>query len=303
MIAASHILTPDTRSIDWRQPVNWANPLNHGLVSWWLAIPNHTSGTSTWRDLCVKNDGTLTNFANVDTAWQTQGQPGGFGALGFDGTDDYVDVPDSPGLRMTGDAFTLSVLGRPTNAAFAGAMGVSKKAGPLWNQSSGWTIYHNDQYDIVDFITDTPASSADYARFSGLAANYDTYTQYLITGIRGASRTSVAFYVNGDLYDDTKTPLNIVGATDTVRIGQRDPGSYAECRTADVRIWDRALTASEIQDYYHRSQRYYPGLLNRPSRRSVFAPSTGTTITPATLSISAALQGSPPVSSRTIEVT
>ena len=77
MIAASHILTPDTRSVDWRQPINWADPLNDGLVSWWIAVPNYTAGTATWRDLCQRNDGTLTNFANVDTAWQTQGQPGG----------------------------------------------------------------------------------------------------------------------------------------------------------------------------------------------------------------------------------
>ena len=52
MIAADHrILTPDTRQVDWTQPVA-DHPLNDGLVSWWLAIPNHTSGTSTWRDLC-----------------------------------------------------------------------------------------------------------------------------------------------------------------------------------------------------------------------------------------------------------
>ena len=304
MITASHIMTPDTRSIDWRQPVNWRDPLNHGLVSWWLAVPNHTSGTSTWRDLCGKNDGTLTNFANVDQAWKTQGQPGGFGALEFDGTDDVVDIGDPDSIDFSARDFTISawVLRDDSSGTFTSTI-ISK-----WDQTRRQCHLHvrdagSGGANKVQWETGAGSSDGGVLGVTELQNNQ----WYFVAGVYSDALTpTLSVYVNGRR-ESLGAGIRIGSTTASWIVGARDTTSSADVEwpgdISDVRIWDRALTADEIQDYYHRSQRYYPGLLNRPSRRSVFAPSTGTTITPATLSISAALQGSPPVSSRTIEVT
>jgi hypothetical protein len=284
MIAASHILTPDTRSIDWRQPINWADPLNDGLVSWWLAVLHHTAGTATWRDLCGKNDGTLTNFSSVDTAWKTQGQPGGFGALDFAGATDFVAAGNTTigAADLTICAWVTVAAGNTTGTIYDNFGGGNELGFDLYSGSTSAHLY-------IDGAGASGATTLANDRWYHLAATR-----------RGSA---CAVYVDA-VVDGTGTNSNSAPGT-SPRIGSYNAtgGNSWGGQIADVRCWNRALTADEIQDYYYRSQRHYSGLLNRPSRRSVFAPSTGTTITPATLSISAALQGSPPVSSRTIEVT
>jgi len=317
MIAASHILAPDTRSIDWRQPVNWSDPLNDGLVSWWLAIPNHTSGTSTWRDLCGKNDGTLTNFANVDQAWQTQGQAGGFGALEFDGTDDHVAADSVAALSSDVGTIAFFVAVDVDDGGENDVVSISNNASSTRSELR----LTADMRSGGDFIRPKMVidGSTKWAAYTALDS-LDAYVGRFLSVTVVQDGEQIACYFDGKpislTFDGTaetsawisdllaaSSPATCMTFAGTRRAGSFGGWSAMGGRISDVRIWSRALTASEIQDYYHRSQRYYPGLLNRHARRSVFVPSTGTTITPATLSISAALQGSPPVSSRTIEVT
>ena len=288
MIAADHrILTPDTRQVDWTQPVNWRDPLNDGLVSWWLAIPNHTAGTSTWRDLCGLNDGTLTNFANVDQAWKTQGQAGGFGALEFDGTNDQVDVSHAPSLDIVNEITVTCWVRLGATGRYHGLIAKGTWEWDLLIRNTGIVVWYSSDL--------SPASAASTVSIT------DTIAWHFVAISRRGTVTSIM--VDGVPAGDITQTGSYALRNAPVAIGSESGSSYFDGDISDVRIWDRALTASEIQDYYHRSQRYYPGLLNRHTRRSVFVPSTGTTITPATLSISAALQGSPPVSSRTIEDT
>lgn len=299
MIAASHILTPDTRPIDWRQPVNWSDPLNDGLVSWWMAVPNYTAGGSTWRDLCGLNDGTLTNFASVDQAWKTQGQPGGFGALEFDGTNDYATVSVASSLeppQMTVTAWIRYV--HDDNDYFADIVGSSH--GGI--DALGWVFEKGGNYlnALCSFSDSFETINVLGSGFSSQTVGDGEWHQLAIV----ASSDLFSAYTDATLGGTRSVTGGVTHSDRDVIFGKWwRGGRYYLGDISDVRIWDRALTASEIQTYYDVSCRHYPGLINRPSRRSVFAPSTGTTITPATLSISAALQGSPPVSSRTIEVT
>ena len=88
-------MTP--RLIDLGNPVS-GHPHNQGLVSWWLPLPNN-SGGGTLFDICSakRNELALTNFAWPGTAtsgW-TAG-PHGFGALAFDGSDDYATSSVQP---------------------------------------------------------------------------------------------------------------------------------------------------------------------------------------------------------------
>lgn len=67
-------------------------PLNNRVAHWKF----DDSGGAVARDENELNDGTLQN----NPTWTT-GREGG--ALYFDGTDDYVDVPSSPQMQITGD--------------------------------------------------------------------------------------------------------------------------------------------------------------------------------------------------------
>ncbi len=91
-------------------PVNWQEPLNRGLVSWWMNLPYRQWGGGTlWRDLCRKSDGTLTNMAVPSTAtsgWNgPNGRRGGFGVLAFDGSNDFVSAAHPMSFAS---AFTVS---------------------------------------------------------------------------------------------------------------------------------------------------------------------------------------------------
>jgi hypothetical protein len=85
-------------------PVNWAAPLNQGLLAQWIALPQRLVGL-TWRDGTAKNhDGTLTNMAtgSATSGWGTTVRPGGYGELRFDGGDDTVTVPSRADLGFSG---------------------------------------------------------------------------------------------------------------------------------------------------------------------------------------------------------
>ena len=83
--------------------VDWGNPINRGLVGWWLF--NEGAGLRA-ADLTGQNDGTITD-ANAATIWVGSPQGGGleFQAAG----NDYVNVPDSPSLDSLTDAITIAV--------------------------------------------------------------------------------------------------------------------------------------------------------------------------------------------------
>lgn len=96
--------------IDWANAVDWGCPLNRGLVSWYLAVPNRMGyGTTVMRDLCKRNNGTLTNMAFPGTStsgWGTTTRRGGWGEVRFDGSDDWVNC--GPVSSSLGGEFTVS---------------------------------------------------------------------------------------------------------------------------------------------------------------------------------------------------
>ena len=71
--------------------LNMAHPLTRGLVGCWLL--NDTGGLRAWDSSPYANHGLLTGFADPVK------RP--FNGLQFDGTDDYVSVPNVGPLQLT----------------------------------------------------------------------------------------------------------------------------------------------------------------------------------------------------------
>jgi hypothetical protein len=86
--------TRSSRLLDATCPIEWSYPLNRGLIADWTLCPlAGWQGGLTLRDLVrggkTPHDSTLVN----GPLWVGSSQPGSYGAVKFDGTNDYIRTP------------------------------------------------------------------------------------------------------------------------------------------------------------------------------------------------------------------
>ena len=86
---------------------DWSEPLNSGLVGWWLASGKTGWGTQNWYDISgYGNHGTLTGMDPM-TDWRGETHAGGMASLDFDGSNDYISAGSGQKLDMTSSPITL----------------------------------------------------------------------------------------------------------------------------------------------------------------------------------------------------
>ena len=243
-------------------PINWSHPLAHGLVDWWLALSQWSGGT-TLRDLTLRSNGTLTNMASPPTTtsgWNSSMSPprtGEFGALAYDGTDDYVDVGSNSVLN--GTTFTIAlwfnpvVIGGAVHTLFGHKGDFHPRHISLdWQTTNKVTIGDENAAYILDFGTTFSAANTWYH----VAWTYANGTN---TG-----------YTNGVADGSTSYTF---GADYTGNYYISSPTSTFNGFIDDVRIYNRALSATEVQQLYTNALVGYPGLLHR-ARLPRFVAST-----------------------------
>ena len=175
------------------------------------------------------NSGTTSN-----TTWSTAGKYGK--ALSFNGSSSYVNVPDSNSLDLT-TGMTIEAWVRPSSLGSAWRTVVLK-------QQTGALAYglyaNNNATRPVGYVFNAAERSAGGS--SALAVN--TWS-HLATTYDGAN---LRLYVNGVLAATTATTGNIVVSTGVLRIGGNSVwGEYFSGLIDEVRIYNRALSAGEIQ--------------------------------------------------------
>ncbi len=177
------------------------------------------------------------NGSIFQATWYTTGKYGK--ALAFDGSNDYVSVPDSNSLDLS-TALTLEAWVRPTassgwrtvmlkenNSELAYAMYAREST----NRPSGW-IRTNP----------TSGSSKSVAGTSGLALN--TWT-HLTTTYDGSN---MRLYVNGSLVRTQATTGTLYNSGNPLKFGGNAVwGEYFAGQLDEIRIYNRALTQTEIQ--------------------------------------------------------
>lgn len=252
-------------------PVNWQHPLNRGLEAWYLVMPGNNGG-SKWVDITKHgHDGTLTNM-DTAKAWKGASRPGGWGALDFDGTS-YIEVtsakilpntigsisfwanPDTVGTAV--GAFVSINDGTADNrvSVYLGASGtkflVFVKGGGVganvWEENDPGSILSNSKMQLITLTFDTVA---------------DDYN----------------VYIDGSL----KTADSTANAGNPAGINQVNIGSFWDASVNydglldDIRIWSRALPASEIKSLYNDSRAGYLNTLNWIKRRLPVTAAGGT---------------------------
>jgi hypothetical protein len=169
------------------------------------------------------NTGTISG-----ATWTTSGKFGG--ALVFNGTSARVTIPDAPALRLT-TGMTLEAWVQPSVV------------------SAGWrdVIYKgNDNYYLeATSNTGPPAGGGTFGTTFGTASvTVNTWTHLALTYDSAALR----LYVNGVQVASTARSTPIATSTNALQIGGDSFfGQFFQGTIDDVRVYNRALTAAEIQ--------------------------------------------------------
>jgi len=259
----------DLNNVDPAFPVNWACRLNRGLVAWWIGLPR-LAGAARWRDLVRRNHGTLTNM-NPAADWKSSER--GRYALDFDGSDDYVTLPDYLIRTKTVGATAYSAWIKTTSAARQVIVGGNEFSyaypfggllvGNVSQKASFCLGFNGTSYIFVD-----GASNVTDGKWHHVAGYCDAGGVHLfVDGILEGSRTD-------------NNAGSMVVDPHYFRIGAlRKGASHVDVMQGlidDVRVWNRALSAAEVLRLHQDSLRGYPATL----RRRVAALGRAVTATP-----------------------
>jgi len=195
---------------------------------------------TTWYDLSGNsNNGTLTNGPTFDSGNQ--------GSIVFDGTDDFVTIPHDSTQSFSGN-FSIEAVIYPTD----------NTANCIIQKGSG-----NDYYQEYWLLQDMRGSNRSFSLIMGKTGN--TSANYISTGnisvlntfhhvIATVNGTTATIYVN-NVQEGTGTISNRIQSTSALRIGRRvDNFATAEGKIPIVKLYNRALTASEVLQNYNATK-------------------------------------------------
>ncbi|MEW6302149.1 MAG: choice-of-anchor D domain-containing protein [Verrucomicrobiota bacterium] len=208
--------------------------LNSNAVSWWKAENNAN-------DAINNNHGTL----NGDTTYAT-GKVGN--AFSFDGSGDFISVPDASSLDLSG-SFTIE--GWIQIPDYAGHYPIVTKQ----PNDGGFSNYPGNYEFRVQQTTGLLllgfSDSSQNNVFSLSTNALPTGTLIHVAGVYDSSAQKLRLYVNGVLDSDTSTS----GMTPQVNsnpllIGKRVDGLYFKGLIDELTIYNTALSQTEIQSIY-----------------------------------------------------
>jgi hypothetical protein len=216
-----------------------------GLVGWWRF--DEGAGTVAEDSSGYGNDGTIYGATWVD---------GKYGkALSFDGVDDYVEVVDADSLDFgSADNFTLE--------AWAYFNSVSDKWRGILTKSVGVNDGFSFMVNPIDhrlYFYQWDANSPDYDAFrSTIPLTTDKW--YHLVLIRNAGYTDY-IYVNAE-ERGSKADQSFNYANDKpLKIGWYTTTHFFLGIIDEVRIYNRALSAAEIQDNFQKGPDFSSRLL------------------------------------------
>ena len=214
---------------------------NHatGPVAEWTFDEN--TGTTTYDGTGNGNNGTLgAGTEGYRPAWK----PGKYaGSLSFDGTDDYIEVADSPSLSITGNLTVESwvkydaVPTATANYPIVGKISLSNREGYALFYTKNATPGFNMQ------ICSASTCSISTSYNEAIVAN----TWYHVVGRYDG--TNIYIYVNGQLRSTTPATTNATDGAGVLRVGYNVGNNYTNFSKLHIdttRIFNYARTPSQI---------------------------------------------------------
>src|SRR3990167_358259 len=162
-------------------------------------------------------------------------------AIGFDGSTDYFNCGTGSSLDLTGN-FTIMAWVYPQIAAYGGIISHD-------NGSSAATI---------SWMLNMSSSSLMQGRISNGTTTYNINSNVLLLNqwyhtSFVVSSTQLLLYMNGAVNTATRTAYAQSQPTWTIKLGKYGTW-YAQARIDDIKIYNSALSAIQIQHEYQQSR-------------------------------------------------
>ncbi len=222
--------------------LNKYSPQARGLVGWWPSLA--FSGGNMLRDLSrLENNGVFPGGA-ANPTW-TRGIGRGM-VLSFDGADDYVDVGNDNSLDFGAGAFTIAAWVCPTDLVSTGH--IASKMDSAFALGWGLQTYNAGLYVYINGV------AADI-----YADPYFINTNWVHVVVKRESNGDLYIYRDGSVMNVSGSDAGDVNNTDTLKIGAKVGGTYPSYfygKIDDVRIYNRAITVSEVYQLYAPSTRW-----------------------------------------------
>lgn len=221
------------------------SPGHDSLIGWWLL--NEGTGTTCYNLASTNYNGTITG----STSWLDA--PRGNKAMTFNGSSTYVTLDSGSGSglasALAGDVFSASAWFYPTTVSVQQMIiGINSNNG---NNNSMLVFISGTGFITVaigsDGLVTTRAITVNTWNFVAVTVTGLTYNIYHNSGVP---------FVTGTL----TSPL-VINTTDKCYIGMELDGAstsdFFNGQIADVRMWNRVLTQTEIHDIYYGNQYLY----------------------------------------------
>lgn len=254
----SNIIKPVNRPARYPYTVNRQSSQARGLKAW-FPFAAGLRGMAGYVRTLTPATGTLIDYAAIP-------QIAPFLGIGY-GPALYYTCSDVTGIASNVPA-TLSCWVRPLNIAASVIMALGDTAG--WNDTTYVDLTGAGKVRCVQVTN-------GFAAF-GLAESTTVLSDsrwYLVTGVI-PNNTSAEIYVNGRLEHAATFSTVASGAPEMLRLGADFAGANAFIgQVADVRVYDRALSASEVWGLYDPATRHE---LKQPLARQAYffaPPDTG----------------------------
>jgi hypothetical protein len=200
------------------------------------------SGTS-WSDLsAAANNGTLTNGPTFNS--------GNSGSIVFDGTDDYISVPNTSSLNPGTGSFTIMcwVNTDPSNAGDTWDVWVAKRS----SSNNGYYIGVNNPAGARFVVGNDQGTRVDTGYVS-----YTSNTWAMFTGVLNRNANTQTIIRNNYDQTATVTPAGGTYSNATNLFIGADVGLsafYTNGKISYVMIYNKALSANEISQNFNATR-------------------------------------------------
>jgi hypothetical protein len=203
---------------------------------------DHNSDASTATDSWGINDGQI-NGASYASAYQ------GSHALYFDGTENYVSVTDNATLNFDStESFTVSGWLNLDDLSTNVSM-LAKRDGS-GNNFEGYQIQVRDADAEFAFFVDDGASGSSVSARGGTPT---TGSWIHLAGTFDRSSGDLTLYVDSSSVGSTSSSLGVISPAANFYVGAYEnlSAEYFNGKIDDVRIYDKALSATEVSNLYN----------------------------------------------------
>jgi hypothetical protein len=191
-------------------------------------------GTTIYDETTNDNDGTR-NGANWAGPTWTTGKHGN--GLDFDGIDDQVSIPDSNSLDITSQ-ITMEAWIKPSSIYTGGNWQYDDV---ICGKRHSYYLRIDENGKLAFYAYDV--TTTGYVTGSDMTSYVDTWIHVAAT----YDGSAVKLYINSQLDTSASRTGNIRITANPVRIGWVDYNRYFHGAIDEVRLWDNALSQSEVE--------------------------------------------------------